>query len=78
MTKNPPITQIYSSGVLSLLPMFYVAWADRVLSPTEVKLLEDKIANLSFLTENEKFTLKKREKKKKICGWWKKRKKKLR
>jgi acyl-CoA oxidase len=59
MTKNPSITQIYTPGVLSLLPMFYVAWADRVLSPTEVKLLEDKMANLQFLTEKDKFTLKK-------------------
>ena len=58
MTTNPPITQIYTAGVLSLLPMLYVAWADRVLSPTEVRLLEQKMEELEFLTAKEKYILK--------------------
>jgi acyl-CoA oxidase len=58
MSKNPPKFQPYSPGVQSLLPMFYVAWADRVLSPSEVRLLESKLSELKFLTENDKKVLK--------------------
>ena len=44
MSKNPPSFQSYSPGIQSLLPLFYVAWADQVLSPNEVRFLEKKIA----------------------------------
>ncbi|MCR9285858.1 acyl-CoA dehydrogenase family protein [Saprospiraceae bacterium] len=58
MSKNPPKFQAYSPGIQSLLPMLYVAWADRVLSPSEVQLLESKMSKLTFLTEKDKSLLK--------------------
>lgn len=48
----------YSPGVQSLIPLFYVAWADQVLSPSEVKLLEERIQSMTFLKEAEKQALK--------------------
>lgn len=43
-----------SSGILSLLPLFYVGWSDSVLSPTEIKLIHRKINDFTFLTKKEK------------------------
>lgn len=40
----------YSPGVLSLLPLFYVGWSDSVLSPSEVKLIQKKVATFPFLS----------------------------
>ncbi len=51
------ISPSYSSGIQSLLPLFYVAWADRVLTSNEVHLLEKKIAELKFLKEEDKQVL---------------------
>ncbi len=58
MNQSPPAFPTYSPGVQSLLPLFYVAWADRVLSPSEVRLLEKKIASLTFLDPKDKMLLK--------------------
>ncbi len=44
----------YSSGILSLLPLYYVGWADSILSPDEVKLIRDKVNQLDFLTITDK------------------------
>ncbi len=41
----------YSPGVMSLLPLYYVGWADSLLSPSEVKLIQNKIAKLLFLSK---------------------------
>ncbi len=57
MSTNPPILPFYSPGVQSLMPMFYVAWADRVLSPSEVELLQQKVQELGFLKPQEKAIL---------------------
>jgi len=57
MSAKPPILPFYSPGVQSLIPMFYVAWSDRVLSPSEIKLLSEKIATLDFLDQREKNVL---------------------
>ncbi|MEL6719948.1 MAG: acyl-CoA dehydrogenase family protein, partial [Bacteroidota bacterium] len=54
MSAKPPILPFYSPGVQSLIPMFYVAWSDRVLSPSEVKLLKKKLLTLDFLDSREK------------------------
>lgn len=43
----------YSPAVQSLLPLFYAAWADRVLSPSEVKILREKVAKLAFLSDQD-------------------------
>ena len=39
----------YSPGVLSLLPLFYVGWADSELSDKEKKLIQEKVENLKFI-----------------------------
>ena len=49
-----PPSSAYTPGIRSLLPLLYVAWADRVLSPSEVRLLEKKASELTFLTAAEK------------------------
>jgi len=58
MSTTPPSFPNYSSGVMSLLPLFYVGWADSVLSPSEVELIKNKINNLHFLTSEDKALLK--------------------
>ncbi len=52
-TKMSPLPS-YSPGVLSLLPLYYVGWADSLLSPAEVKLIRNKISKLSFLEADDK------------------------
>lgn len=47
-------TQELSPGILSLLPMFFVGWSDSVLSPSEIKLIHEKLRAADFLTEEEK------------------------
>lgn len=48
----------YSPGVLSVLPLFYVGWADSVLGPSEQKLILDKIEKMPHLSESDKVLLK--------------------
>jgi acyl-CoA oxidase len=43
-----------SSGVLSLLPIFYIGWSDSVLSPSEMAFIHKKIKDLDFLTQADK------------------------
>ena len=49
MAQNPipPI----SPQLRTLLPLLYVAWADRRLSPAEVRLLRDRIDELDYLSD---------------------------
>ena len=49
----------FTPGVQSLIPLLYVAWADRVLSPSELRLLKSKVSALPFLTPQDLKTLKK-------------------
>ncbi|MEM6965866.1 MAG: acyl-CoA dehydrogenase [Bacteroidota bacterium] len=58
MSTQPPLFQRYSPGVMSLLPLFYVGWADSVLSPSEINLIRKKIRGLPFLTKEDKAILK--------------------
>ena len=44
----------YSPAVQSIIPLFYVAWADKVLSPSEVNFLSEKVKAFQFLKEEEK------------------------
>lgn len=44
----------YSSGILSVLPIFYVGWSDSVLSPSEMKTIQAFIDGLPHLTEEDK------------------------
>jgi acyl-CoA oxidase len=50
MTKN----RDFSPGILSMLPLFYVGWSDSVLSPSEVKIIHDKMDQFKFLTAEDK------------------------
>jgi len=56
MSKNPPSDSLpkFSPGVMSLLPLYYVGWADNVLSPSEVRLIRKKIKQLPFLDKADK------------------------
>ncbi len=56
---NSNIQSSYSTGVLSLIPLFYVAWADSILSPSEIKLIHERIAKLSYLSKSDKALLQK-------------------
>ena len=58
MSTNPPNQISFSPGVTSLIPLFYVGWADSVLSPSEIKLIQKKISELPFLDQEDKVTLK--------------------
>ncbi|MFQ5652476.1 MAG: acyl-CoA dehydrogenase [bacterium] len=42
------------SGLLPLLPMLYVAWADGILTPSEVETIRKKLEQQSWLTAAEK------------------------
>ncbi len=44
----------YSSGIQSLLPLFYIGWADSVLSPTELKDIRKLVDEMDFLSFKEK------------------------
>lgn len=54
MTKLPDTHTQFSPGVLSMLPLFYVGWSDSVLSPSEMKLIQKKIKQSDFLTDEDK------------------------
>lgn len=41
-------------GILSMLPLFYIGWSDSVLSPSEMKIIHERINNLDFLTDADK------------------------
>jgi len=56
MSNNPPNSS-YSPGVLSLLPLYYVGWADSILSPSEVKLIHEQINKLDFLSKEDQTLL---------------------
>lgn len=59
MSTNPTIPLSYSPALQALLPLIYVAWSDRVLSPTEVAALQKQAGALSFLEALDKSTLRK-------------------
>ncbi len=54
MTKQPAVFPKYSPGVLSLIPLFYVGWADSVLSPSEMELIHSTVKDLKFLSVEDK------------------------
>lgn len=57
MSTNPATNLSYSPAVQCLMPLIYVAWSDRILSPTEVNALQELAANLSFLSSDDKVML---------------------
>lgn len=57
MSTNPTTHFSYTPAVQSIIPLIYVAWSDRVLSPTEVTALQRQAAALSFLSPSDKVQL---------------------
>lgn len=53
------ISKTYSSGISSIIPLFYVGWADSILSPSEIRLIHEQISNLPYLTRADKQIIKK-------------------
>lgn len=47
----------YSPGIISVLPLFYIGWSDSVLSPSEMKSIQDKIKGMDFLSYDDQYTL---------------------
>ena len=54
---NPSIQDTYSPGVRSFIPLLYIAWADGLLSPSEVNIIHRQIDKMEHLTMEEKTTL---------------------
>ena len=52
-------TTAINERVLSVLPLFYVGWSDSVLSPTEMKAIQEVINEMDFLTAEDKAYLRK-------------------
>ena len=59
MSTPVPTFPTYSAGVMSLIPLYYVGWADSLLSPSEVKLIKSQIEKLPFLKQEDRQLLKK-------------------
>ena len=57
MSIHPVHNFSYSPAVLSLMPLIYAAWSDRVLTPSEVRILRRQANGLTFLTEDDKSLL---------------------
>jgi acyl-CoA oxidase len=45
---------LFSSEINLLLPMFYIAWSDAVLGPSEIALLEARLLDAEWLNEEDK------------------------
>lgn len=54
MEIAPTPNIIYSPGIQCLIPLFYIAWSDRVLTPSEITALRSQADELSFLTDDDK------------------------
>ncbi|MEM0963224.1 MAG: acyl-CoA dehydrogenase [Bacteroidota bacterium] len=49
----PPVAET-SAGIASVLPFLYVAWADGLLTPAEITAVRDRLADESWLTEEDR------------------------
>ena len=54
MSISPISHTSYSPGLMSVLPLFYIGWADGILSPGEANKIRSRIASLDFLSEEDK------------------------
>jgi len=43
----------YSAGLMTILPLFYIGWADGILSPMESQKIREKLQNLNHLSKEE-------------------------
>ena len=44
----------YSPQVAAMIPLFYIGWSNAVLSPSEIKLIQDKIDASNWLSDEDK------------------------
>ncbi|MGB4960773.1 MAG: acyl-CoA dehydrogenase family protein [Saprospiraceae bacterium] len=44
----------YSPGIISMLPLFYVGWRDSILSPSEMKMIHQRVESMPHLTPEDK------------------------
>jgi len=51
--SDKPLPEL-SPEVLGFIPLFYVAWSDTVLSPTEISFIHEKLKNYNFLKDSDK------------------------
>ncbi|MEO0728132.1 MAG: acyl-CoA dehydrogenase [Bacteroidota bacterium] len=54
MSQNPQANLSFSPGIRMMIPMLYAAWSDRVLTPSEVRQLREKAAQLTFLNDEDR------------------------
>lgn len=47
----------YSPAIQAVMPLIYAAWSDRVLTPSEVRLLQKRAGQLDFLSDDDKALL---------------------
>jgi len=52
--SNQVLSGELTEGILSFLPLFYVGWSDSVLSPSEMKIIHEKLDCLNCLTPEER------------------------
>jgi len=52
-------TSNINDRILSVLPLFYVGWSDSVLSPSEMKVINEVLKEMDFLTDEDKAYLRK-------------------
>ncbi|MCB9080356.1 MAG: acyl-CoA dehydrogenase family protein [Lewinellaceae bacterium] len=57
MIPLPATTLADSPGIRTLIPWLFVAWSDQVLTPSEVRALQQQAAKLSFLTPEDREVL---------------------
>lgn len=50
-------TGMENPKILPLVPLLYVAWADNVLSPSEIGLIKEKVDSMAFLEVNDRDTV---------------------
>ena len=44
----------YSAGIVSVLPFLYIAWADGLLTPTQIEEINTRVAAQSWLSPDER------------------------
>lgn len=57
MSYNPQISIAFSPGIRVMMPILYAAWSDRVLTTSEVRTLQRKAEELTFLSATDKALL---------------------
>ena len=59
MNSLPTINISYTPSIQAFIPILYVAWADRILTPTELDELKTLAEEATFISKEDKITLKK-------------------